>query len=137
MSKEKVGTKEFAHAVIARLGQKPEKLRPVAYPSEAAKPPARSTSTVTQQKKRLIGVDVFLDLADGKADDIAAKLTTSGGGDLRLAAIMNRGTKVWPDGFPETFCTDQWRCRFKAAAPFPEECAERTPPRRRRPRTRT
>ena len=20
--------------------------------------------------------------------------------------------KVWPDGFPETFCTDHWRCRF-------------------------
>ena len=116
VSKEKVGTKEFALAVIARLGQLPTKLRPVTYPSEAAKPPARSTSTVTQQKKRLIGVDVFLDLADGKADDIAAKLTTSGG-DLRLVAIMNRGTKVWPDGFPETFCTDQWRCRFKAQDP--------------------
>jgi isocitrate dehydrogenase len=27
--------------------------------------------------------------------------------------ITNRGTKVWPDGFPETFCTDHWRCRFK------------------------
>jgi isocitrate dehydrogenase len=20
--------------------------------------------------------------------------------------------KVWPEGFPETFCTDHWRCRF-------------------------
>ena len=29
--------------------------------------------------------------------------------------ITNRGTKVWPDGFPETFCTDHWRCRFKPA----------------------
>ena len=28
--------------------------------------------------------------------------------------ITNRGVKVWPDGFPETFCTDHWRCRFKA-----------------------
>jgi isocitrate dehydrogenase len=27
--------------------------------------------------------------------------------------ITNRGIKVWPDGFPETFCTDHWRCRFK------------------------
>ena len=27
--------------------------------------------------------------------------------------ITNRGTKVWPDGFPETFCTDHWRCRYK------------------------
>jgi isocitrate dehydrogenase len=28
--------------------------------------------------------------------------------------ITNRGIKVWPDGFKETFCTDHWRCRFKA-----------------------
>jgi isocitrate dehydrogenase len=28
--------------------------------------------------------------------------------------ITNRGIKVWPDGFRETFCTDHWRCRFKA-----------------------
>ena len=27
--------------------------------------------------------------------------------------ITNRGIKVWPEGFPETFCTDHWRCRFK------------------------
>ncbi|MEJ7666843.1 MAG: hypothetical protein WKG07_48745 [Hymenobacter sp.] len=23
--------------------------------------------------------------------------------------------KVYPDGHPETFCTDHWRCRFVAA----------------------
>ena len=27
--------------------------------------------------------------------------------------ITNRGVKVWPDGFPETFHTDHWRCRFQ------------------------
>jgi isocitrate dehydrogenase len=27
--------------------------------------------------------------------------------------ITNRGIKVWPGGFRETFCTDHWRCRFK------------------------
>jgi isocitrate dehydrogenase len=27
--------------------------------------------------------------------------------------ITNRGIKVWPDGFEETFCTDHWRCRFQ------------------------
>lgn len=29
--------------------------------------------------------------------------------------ITNRGIKVWPQGFEETFCTDHWRCRFKPA----------------------
>jgi isocitrate dehydrogenase len=28
--------------------------------------------------------------------------------------ITNRGIKVWPEGFHETFCTDHWRCRFKS-----------------------
>ena len=34
-------------------------------------------------------------------------------GGIKLSMITNRGIKVWPDGFKETFCTDHWRCRFK------------------------
>jgi isocitrate dehydrogenase len=113
VSKEKVGTKEFAQAVIARLGKQPSKLRPVSYPLAAAKPPSKALSAPQPQEKTLVGVDVFIDLAGGEADDIAHTMSQAGSG-LRLAAIMNRGTKVWPDGMPETFCTDQWRCRFKA-----------------------
>jgi isocitrate dehydrogenase len=26
--------------------------------------------------------------------------------------MSNRGTNVWPNGAPETFCTDAFRCRF-------------------------
>ncbi len=26
--------------------------------------------------------------------------------------ITNRGVKVYPDGYPGTFCTDHWRGRF-------------------------
>ena len=26
--------------------------------------------------------------------------------------IDNRGTKVWPNGFPDTITGDIWRCRF-------------------------
>jgi len=33
---------------------------------------------------------------------------------LALSIISNRGLKVWPDGIPETFCTDSFRCRFTA-----------------------
>jgi len=28
--------------------------------------------------------------------------------------VSNRGVKVYPDGFADTFCTDHWRCRFEA-----------------------
>lgn len=34
--------------------------------------------------------------------------------ELALMMITNRGVKVWPDGFPETFCTHHWRCRYMA-----------------------
>lgn len=33
---------------------------------------------------------------------------------FELVMISNRGVKVWPDGLPETFCTDHWRCRYMA-----------------------
>ena len=33
--------------------------------------------------------------------------------NVELTMITNRGVKVWPNGFDETFCTDHWRCRFK------------------------
>ena len=29
-----------------------------------------------------------------------------------MFALSNRGTKVYPNGFEETFCTDHWRARF-------------------------
>jgi isocitrate dehydrogenase len=113
LSKEKVGTKEFAAAVIARIGQKPKTLKPADYPSDA---PAQKTGVVSsraQERKDLIGVDVFLDLPSGKPDEIGRRLQQVAG-ETELAAIMNRGTKVWPGGAPETFCTDHWRCRFFA-----------------------
>jgi isocitrate dehydrogenase len=36
------------------------------------------------------------------------------GDGLELIVVSNRGMKVWPDGAPETFCTDNWSCRFMA-----------------------
>jgi len=42
-----------------------------------------------------------------------------------LNMISNRGARVWPQGIPETFCIEQWRCRFthkeKGRAATPEE----------------
>ncbi|MBL4544633.1 MAG: hypothetical protein JKP95_01840 [Oceanicaulis sp.] len=35
---------------------------------------------------------------------------------MSLKMITNRGVKVWPQGLPETFKTDHWRCRFMARA---------------------
>jgi len=45
-------------------------------------------------------------------DYLAGKLKAIVHVPLALKMITNRGVKVWPEGFPETFCTDHWRCRF-------------------------
>jgi hypothetical protein len=46
-------------------------------------------------------------------DNLAEKVKTILTSGIELSMITNRGIKVWPDGFSETFCTDHWRCRFK------------------------
>ena len=111
VSKQKVGTKEFAEAVVARLGQKPEKLKPAEYKA-ADLSKLGQTSTPVHQKKDLVGVDVYLDWSAGSANDLGGILSALNGEGLQLASLNNRGTKVWPDGSPETFCSDHWRCRF-------------------------
>lgn len=112
ISKKKVGTKEFADAVIARLGQKPSQLKPVHYekgtnfklPKYVRKPAS---------KKELIGVDLFVHWRNSNPNELAALLQQIEFGNIKLSMITNRGIKVWPEGFEETFCTDHWRCRFK------------------------
>jgi len=113
VSKEKVGTKEFGQAVIARIGQTPVTLPPAKYgPASSTKEVAVATRSLAPQTKSLVGVDVFLDWTKGRPDDLGASLVKLGGDKTRLQAIFNRGTVVWPNGLPETFCTDHWRARF-------------------------
>ena len=112
VSKEKVGTKEFAQAVISNLGQKPSILKPVHYSNNAAlNLPTYKRKPAAQ--KELVGVDVFVQWNGLDPNELAAKMKTIELSHAKLSMITNRGIKVWPDGFKETFCTDHWRCRFK------------------------
>ena len=116
-SKQKVGTKEFAQAVILNLGNKPSILRAVSYANNSAlslpkykrKPAA---------KKELVGVDVFVHWSGSNPNELAAKVKEIESNGIELSMITNRGIKVWPDGFKETFCTDHWRCRFKPVGDY-------------------
>lgn len=111
-SKQKVGTKEFADEVIANLGQKPSLLKAVSYANSAAlhlpkykrKPSAR---------KELAGVDLFVHWTGNNPNELATLVKKLDRETAALSMITNRGIKVFPDGFKETFCTDHWRCRFK------------------------
>ena len=110
-SKSRVTTEEFADAVIARLGQQPQQLKPVHY--EPVATVATAASVRQPAKKEIVGVDVFLQWTGGAPAELAEKLQPTGTAQLPLTMITNRGVKVWPQGFPETFCTDHWRCRFQ------------------------
>lgn len=111
VSSQKVGTSEFAQAVIDRLGEKPTTLKSVSYSKETPlKLPAYRRKTSAQ--KQLIGVDVFVHWSGSNPQELATRVSEIQSADLPLSLITNRGIKVWPDGFQETFCTDHWRCRF-------------------------
>ncbi|MCX7744037.1 MAG: NADP-dependent isocitrate dehydrogenase [Flavobacteriales bacterium] len=113
VSKQKVGTSEFADAVIARLGQKPSVLQPVAYQGSMLqlKPYVRKAPS----NKELVGCDVFLHWPGSNPHELANIIENAMEGNWKLIMISNRGTAVWPNYTPETFCTDHWRCRFVSA----------------------
>jgi isocitrate dehydrogenase len=112
-SKQKVGTKEFAEAIVERLGQKPQHLAPVEYARGAELDLSIRTATAAPVKKH-VGVDIFIDKPSATPDDLAAVLNAIDVAGAKLTIISNRGTKVWPDGNPDTFWSDHWSCRFEA-----------------------
>jgi isocitrate dehydrogenase len=109
-SKSKVGTQEFAAAVAKNLGNKPKKLKPPVYKSRTKMVPLEAKHT-TKTDRKLVGTDVYV-FAKEKASPFVKKLTSLNPSPFRLQLITNRGAKIWPEGIPETFCTEQWRCRF-------------------------
>ncbi len=115
LSTVEVGTQDFAAAVIERLGRKPRQLEAVHYNET---PIAVATTAPPSLAKSLVGVDVFLCWNDAQRnpDALGRRLAAVSADALKLTLITNRGVKVYPEGMPETFCTDHWRCRFKSDA---------------------
>ncbi len=130
-SQQKVGTSGFADEVIERLGLKPHALKPASYEAAPAATQAKvfsSKKPAAKPHKALVGIDVFFDWDEPGRDPekLAARLQyASQTAGLELQMITNRGVKVWPQGFPETFCTDHWRCRF---VPKPSDQKETASP---------
>jgi len=113
LSEREVGTQAFADAVIERLGRKPVTLKPVHYKDRRISVGLKPSRPV---KHELVGVDVFLywDKSARNPEVLGKKMEEAAAGAIDLTLITNRGVKVYPGGMPETFCTDHWRCRFKA-----------------------
>ena len=116
-SKQKVGTKEFADAVIARLGKIPQTLKPAKYAHRQPRQAAKAATAQAAPKTQLVGIDLFLEWPGRDPNQLAQGLRKVNVDGLALSIISNRGLKVWPDGIPETFCTDSFRCRFAGKQP--------------------
>ena len=109
LSKEKVGTKEFAQAIIKRLGKTPSLLKPTTYGA------AKSMNTKTNKEifvnKKTVGIDVYFEWTK-PLKMLYENLHKLNLHNLELIMITNRGVVVWPTHFNETSLTDCYRCRF-------------------------
>jgi len=100
----KATTKEFTEAIISHLGEAPAI-------DETPKPLQLSVSGVmasTVKEQKWIGVDVFVEYADG-IPPVPEKV-----GTLSLKMISNRGTKVYPGNLPLIWLVNHHRCRYVA-----------------------
>lgn len=108
-SRTKVGTREFAQAVARFLGQKP-----ATFPAAHYKPTTKMTTlhakVPTPVKRACVGIDIFIHskLSPLELQKNLSKVSSP----LQLQMLSNRGARVWPGGHPETFCIDQFRCRY-------------------------
>lgn len=109
-SKKKVGTQEFAQAVITRLGKSPQTLVPAHYRGSNGKISKKCTAS-SHIPRDLVGVDVFI-YAQVTAEAFQKQMVGRSYGLFELKMITNRGARIYPQGQPETFCVDHWRCRF-------------------------
>jgi isocitrate dehydrogenase len=118
-TKEQVGTAEFAEAVVARLGQRPQQLKAVSYKqadtSKAYKGPL--TTPLKTSKQEIVGCDLFVQRSGITPDEMGAFMGQFNGGGLELALLSNRGVKVWPGGNEATALIDHWRCRYYTPTP--------------------
>ncbi|WP_114747743.1 NADP-dependent isocitrate dehydrogenase [Pleomorphovibrio marinus] len=110
-SKQMVGTKELADAIIQHLGENPNRFPRKSYGNNKPFKLPQLKENV-QAHKELWGVDVFVDDKAKIPQEVAQRLQAMELPDLSLQMITNRGVMVWPNGFEETFCTNHWRCRF-------------------------
>ena len=106
----------IGEAVVARLGKRPQKLKPVSYAAlpqgsvpKTAPPPGEADRPAP--KRELKGVDVYVNWESRDSEALAAKLQPLAAPEFKLTLLTSRGVKVWPDGMPETYRGDQFRCR--------------------------
>lgn len=117
MSREKVGTMDFAKAVVERLGDKPTRFPVMDYKARENMEPIRAVMSEEKEKRELVGVDLFVYWRDKPIDEMGDILRSCGTDALELKMISCKGLKVWPDTEHNMDVTDRYRCRFSGVDP--------------------
>jgi isocitrate dehydrogenase len=127
VSKEKVGTQEFAKAVVKNLGNTPHTLPAVCYTKNTKVTTLAVHKPITASQRELVGIDLFVYCKES-TESFIKKVSTHAWKTLELKAVTNRGVRVWPEGHKETGCVDQFRLRFlsRASAPIEFELVVKT-----------
>jgi isocitrate dehydrogenase len=122
VSTQKVGTADFANAVIERLGKVPHHFAQKDYAAAAA----NATNTKSKigdiklptAKQELVGTDVYIYWVRDY-EELGATLSALPLANLKLQMLTCKGLKVWPGGAEAGMnLSDYFRCRFKAEAPI-------------------
>ena len=71
ISKQKVGTREFADAVIERMGKKPETLKPVSYAHRSPHAAGAGKAALPAPKTELVGIDIYLEWPSRNPNQLA------------------------------------------------------------------
>jgi isocitrate dehydrogenase len=104
-----VSTAEFADNVIVHFGRSPAKL-PVAALTERLPNAAVALPERKNPRKKLVGVDIFIQ-ADPKQVDATITKLMSTPFSLKLQNVTSRGLEFWPSRSSQP-ANDHWRLRF-------------------------
>jgi len=112
---EPASTTSFTDAVIGNLGKRSQLTPSREYRALSPAGVTSKVSTVAATKRRVLGVDVFIE-SDFQPAALAAALETAVRGlPLKLELIANRGSAVFPDTERSVSLVDHYRCRFVRA----------------------
>ena len=114
MSKKKVGTMEFAKAVVERLGQMPDRFPSAKYAPREKNEAIHAVMLPQSEKRELVGVDLFVHWRDKPIAELGEKLVKLCPASMEMKMISCKGLKVWPGELTKMDVTDRYRCRFSA-----------------------
>ena len=105
-------TSKYTETIVGNLGKRSERwqvrdYKPIELPRVSARP-----DFVTPGTRAVVGLDVFIESAFNPEDLGASVRELTGGMDLELKSISNRGRQVFPPTGAAADMVDHYSCRF-------------------------